>query len=325
MGRAGEVSLSPSSSSVGRGESTKANTTPMSVYRTLDPARRETVNALSFDVEDYFQVQAFADVCDRAAWERFEPRVERNTNLILDLLNQHNTRATFFTLGWIAERYPAIVARIVADGHELASHGYAHHRVDGQTPAAFRADVARTKKILEDVGQVPIGGYRAATFSVGPTTPWAFKVLEEEGHAYSSSVYPVAHDNYSNPDAPRFAYRPEGTTRLWEYPISTIRIAGRNIPCGGGGYFRFAPYMAFRRAIAHINRRELQPAVFYLHPWEVDPGQPRPPGVKLKSRLRHYLNLSRTVPRLTRLLRDFRWDRMDRVFANTTQGASTAT
>lgn len=276
----------------------------------------QPVNAMSFDVEDYFQVQAFANVCDRAAWDGYAPRVERNTNLILDLLAEHKTNATFFTLGWIAERYPALVARIVAAGHELASHGYAHHRVDGQTADQFRADISRTKKILEDKGGVPIRGYRAATFSVGPTTPWAFKVLEEEGYAYSSSVYPVAHDNYSNPDAPRFAYRPAGTAKLWEYPISTIRIAGRNIPCGGGGYFRFAPYALFSRAIAHINQREHQPAVFYLHPWEVDPGQPRPAGVKLKSRLRHYLNLSRTVPRLTRLLRDFRWDRMDRVFAN---------
>jgi polysaccharide deacetylase family protein (PEP-CTERM system associated) len=272
-------------------------------------------NAMSFDVEDYFQVQAFADVCDRARWDGYESRVERNTNLIMDLLAERDTHATFFTLGWIAERYPAIVRRVVAEGHELASHGYAHHRVDQQTPDQFRADIRQTKKILEDVAGTPIKGYRAATFSVGPTTPWAFQVLEEEGYAYSSSVYPVAHDNYSNPDAPRFAYRPTGTSQLWEYPISTVRLAGRNIPCGGGGYFRFAPYAAFRRAIAHINESEHQSAIFYLHPWEVDPEQPRPEGVSLKSRFRHYLNLSRTVPRLKRLLQDFRWDRIDRVFA----------
>jgi polysaccharide deacetylase family protein (PEP-CTERM system associated) len=278
-------------------------------------AGRPQANAMSFDVEDYFQVQAFADVCDRAGWDGYQSRVERNTNLILDLLADRNTHATFFTLGWIAERYPSIVRRIVAEGHELASHGYAHHRVDQQTPDQFRADIRQTKKILEDIGGAPIRGYRAATFSVGPTTPWAFRVLEEEGYAYSSSIYPVAHDNYSNPNAPRFAYRPEGTSKLWEYPISTVRLAGRNIPCGGGGYFRFAPYAAFRRAIAHINEREHQSAVFYLHPWEVDPDQPRPSGVGLKSRLRHYLNLSRTVPRLNRLLQDFRWDRIDRVFA----------
>jgi len=294
--------------------------------RTLHPDRGATqmalakanttqLNAMSFDVEDYFQVQAFADVCDRTRWDGYESRVERNTNLILDLLAEHGTRATFFTLGWIAERYPAIVRRVVAEGHELASHGYAHHRVDQQTPEQFRADIRETKKILEGVAGVPIRGYRAATFSVGASTPWAFRVLEEEGYAYSSSVYPVAHDNYSNPNAPRFAYRPEGTSNLWEYPISTIRLGGRNIPCGGGGYFRFAPYAAFRRAIAHINEREHQSAIFYLHPWEVDPDQPRPEGVSLKSRVRHYLNLTRTVPRLKRLLQDFRWDRIDRVFA----------
>src|SRR5262245_55366148 len=280
-------------------------------------AQNGRTNAMSFDVEDYFQVQAFADVCDRGKWDGYESRVERNTNLILDLLADRRTHATFFTLGWVAERYPQVVRRIVAEGHELASHGYAHHRVDGQTPDQSRADIRKTKKILEAAGGVPIKGYRAATFSVGATTPWAFQVLEEEGYTYSSSVYPVAHDNYSNPDAPRFAYRPKGTARLWEYPISTVRFAGRNIPCGGGGYFRFAPYAAFRRAIAHINEREHQSAIFYLHPWEVDPDQPRPEGVSFKSRLRHYMNLSRTAPRLKRLLHDFRWDRIDRVFAAT--------
>jgi polysaccharide deacetylase family protein (PEP-CTERM system associated) len=273
-------------------------------------------NALSFDVEDYFQVQALAEACDRAHWDRFEPRVDRNTNILLDLLAERDVKATFFTLSWVAERFPSIVRRVVAEGHELASHGYAHYRVDGQTPEQFRADIARAKKTLEDLGGVLVKGYRAATFSVGARTPWAFKVLEEEGYHYSSSIYPVAHDNYSNPGAPRFAYRPPGTERLWEYPISTLRLAGRNIPCGGGGYFRFAPYVLFSLAIAHINRSERRPAVFYLHPWEVDPDQPRPPGVRLKSRLRHYMNLARTAPRLARLLRDFRWDRIDRVFSS---------
>lgn len=272
-------------------------------------------NALSFDVEDYFQVQALAGVCDRDRWDQFESRVERNTNIILDLLAEHRVHATFFTLGWVAERFPMIVRRMVAEGHELASHGYAHCRVDGQTPDEFRVDISRTKKILEDVGRTPIRGYRAATFSVGPSTPWAFSVLESEGYGYSSSIYPVAHDNYSNPDAPRFAYRPAGTQHFWEYPISTVRLGGRNFPCGGGGYFRFAPYPVFRRAILHINRAEGRPAMFYLHPWEVDPDQPRLAGVRLKSRLRHYMNLRATLPRLRRLLRDFSWDRVDRVFA----------
>lgn len=281
----------------------------------LAPRGFENINALSFDVEDYFQVQALAEVCDRAEWDKFERRVGYSTNLILDLLAKTKTRATFFTLGWIAEREPQLVRRIVAEGHELASHGDAHHRVDRQTPDQFRSDIRRAKRILEDIGGRSIAGYRAATFSVGPTTPWAFQILEEEGYRYSSSIYPVAHDNYSNPDAPRFAFRPQGTSRFWECPISTVRVAGRNIPCGGGGYFRFAPYAIFRRAIAHINTGERQPAIFYLHPWEVDPGQPRFSGLKLKSRVRHYLNLSRTLPRLERLLRDFRWDRIDQVFA----------
>lgn len=276
----------------------------------------QITNAMSFDVEDYFQVQAFANVCDRGRWDAFESRVERNTNLILDLLAERKVNATFFVLGWVAERNPALVRRIVAEGHELASHGYAHHRVDAQRPEEFRADIAKTKAILEAAGGAKISGYRAATFSVGKTTPWAFKILEEEGYTYSSSVYPVDHDNYSNPDAPRFAFRPPGATRLWEFPISTVRLGGRNVPCGGGGYFRFAPYGLFRRALRHINQGERMPVVFYLHPWEVDPDQPRPKGVGLKSRLRHYLNLSKTVPRLTRLLHDFRWDRIDRVFRN---------
>lgn len=276
---------------------------------------------MSFDVEDYFQVQALADVCDRARWDSFEPRVERNTNLILDLLAERDVKATFFTLGWIAERFPQLPRRMVAEGHELASHGYEHHRVDGQTAKQFGEDIARTKKVLEDIAGVKVKGYRAATFSIGPTTGWAFEVLEKAGYEYSSSIYPVAHDNYSNPDAPRFAYRPKGATSLWEYPISTVRVAGRNLPCGGGGYFRFVPYTLFRRALRHIVDAEREPVVFYLHPWEVDPDQPRPAGVKLKSRFRHYVNLSATVSRLRRLLDDFQWDRVDRVFAERRQPA----
>ena len=279
------------------------------------PASAPLTNAMSFDIEDYFQVQALDDVCARDRWDDFEPRVERNTNVLLDALAERKVHATFFVLGWVAERCPALARRIVAEGHELASHGYAHHRVDRQTPLQFRDDIARTKKLLEDVAGTPVRGYRAATFSLGPTTPWAFEILEDEGYHYSSSIYPITHDNYANPDAPRFAYRPKGTSRLWEYPISTVRLAGRNLPCGGGGYFRLAPYGIFRRAIAHLNEREHQAAVFYLHPWEVDPDQPRPEGVRLKSRVRHYLNLARTLPRLTRLLQDFRWDRIDRVFS----------
>jgi polysaccharide deacetylase family protein (PEP-CTERM system associated) len=218
----------------------------------------------------------------------------------------------------IAERHKHLLREIVGRGHELASHGYAHHRVDGQTPDAFREDVRKTKQILEDRAGVAVRGYRAATFSLGAKTPWAFGILEEEGYEYSSSIYPIKHDYHSNPDAPRFAYRPTGTERLWEYPISTVCLGGRNWPCGGGGYFRLLPYPLFRSAITRINQVEGRPANFYLHPWELDPTQPRPAGLSFKSRFRHYLNLDRTQARLSRLLRDFLWDRIDRVFLRET-------
>lgn len=273
------------------------------------------VNALSVDVEEHFQVQAFSGVIERADWETHEFRVERNVDRLLGIFSEAKVCATFFTLGWVAERNPDMIRRIVDEGHELASHGYHHERVDNQSPDQFRADIRKTKRILEDCGGVAVRGYRAATFSVGAHTPWAFGILEEEGYSYSSSVYPVVHDNYAFPDAPRFAFRPEGTSNFWELPISTVRFGGRNFACGGGGYFRFLPYDVTRAAFAHINKNENKPAVFYLHPWEIDPDQPRPRGVPLKSRMRHYLNLSRTESRLRRLLNDFAWDRIDHAFA----------
>jgi polysaccharide deacetylase family protein (PEP-CTERM system associated) len=278
------------------------------------PARPAITNALSVDVEDYFQVQALAGVYAPDDWDRCELRVERNTEAILETFGNAGVRATFFTLGWIAERRPALVRRIVEQGHELASHGYRHARVDSQTPEAFRDDVRRTRRLLEDISGVPVRGYRAATFSVGPHTPWAWRVLEEEGYAYSSSVYPVQRDYYGFRDAPRHPYRPPGAERLLEIPIATVRLGGRNWPCGGGGYFRLLPYGVSEAAIARMNRVDGLPAVFYIHPWEVDPDQPRPANVPLKSRLRHYVNLARTRRRLARLARSFRWDRLDRVF-----------
>lgn len=271
------------------------------------------VNALSVDVEDYYQVQALAEAFPRTIWNGCISRVENSTALILDILETAGVHGTFFTLGCIARRHPGLVRRIAAAGHEIASHGLGHRRVDSQTPEEFRSDIRQAKAILEDCGGRPVRGYRAATFSVGPHTPWAWPILEEEGYAYSSSVYPVVRDFYAFPDAPRRPYRPAGTSSLIEIPIATVRLLGRNWPCGGGGYFRLLPYNASRRAIARINR-EGAPAVFYIHPWELDPGQPRPAGVPLKSRLRHYLNLSRTAGRLSRLAKDFRWGRMDAVF-----------
>jgi polysaccharide deacetylase family protein (PEP-CTERM system associated) len=290
------------------------------------PETSSIVNGLSVDVEDYYQVQALEKAYTRANWDSYPSRVDRNTRAILDIFAASKVKGTFFTLGWIAERNPSTIRAIVDGGHELASHGYCHTRVDSQTPEEFRADIRRTKSILEDIGGVEVRGYRAATFSVGAATPWAWPLLEEEGYRYSSSIYPVARDNYSNPDAPRAVYKPAGTTDLIEVPIATVRVGAKNYPAGGGGYFRLLPYAVSRAALSRINRRDRLPAVFYIHPWEVDPDQPRPSGVSAKSRFRHYTNLAKTGERLGRLTRDFRWDRMDSIFLNgTSERAPTQT
>jgi polysaccharide deacetylase family protein (PEP-CTERM system associated) len=270
------------------------------------------LNAMTVDVEEYFQVQAFSGCIDRGAWHDIAPRVEANVDRILEQFSVAGVGATFFTLGWIAVRHRSMVRRIVAEGHELASHGYDHTRADMQDPERFRADVRRTRTILEDIGGVPVRGYRAATFSIGAGNAWAFRTLEEEGYAYSSSVNPIRHYLYGLPDAPRVPFRPDGGTLL-ELPMTTLRAFGRNWPCSGGGYFRLLPYRVFRQGLTLVNRS--QPAIFYFHPWEIDPGQPRVADCGWKSHFRHYINLSRTTGRLDRLLRDFAWGRMDRVFA----------
>src|SRR5579871_5140042 len=229
-------------------------------------------NAMTVDVEDWFQVQAFADCIDRGAWETTASRVEGNVDRILEQFADAGVSATFFTLGWIAERHKMMVRRIVAAGHELASHGYEHVRADSQEPAQFRADVARTRRVLEDIGGVAVCGYRAATFSIGAANQWAFGVLEDEGYTYSSSINPISHDLYGMPDAPRGPFRPNGGT-LWEFPMTTVRAFDRNLPCSGGGYFRLLPYPLFRYGLGVVNRRETWPGIFYFHPWEVDPEQ----------------------------------------------------
>ena len=272
------------------------------------------VNAMTVDVEDYFQVQAFARVVSPAQWDGFDCRVEANVERILARFAENGARGTFFTLGWVAERYPAMVRRIVAAGHELASHGYGHAPVHSLTADAFRADVRRTREVLESIGGVAVRGYRAPTFSMGAKTPWAHAVLEEAGYAYSSSIYPIRHDLYGDPDAPRFPHRVAGTG-LWEMPMTTVRLGGRNLPCAGGGYFRLLPYRLFRSGVRRLNRTEHKPAIFYFHPWEIDPGQPRIAGVAALARFRHYVNLGAMQGRLDRLLQDFAWDRMDLVFA----------
>jgi polysaccharide deacetylase family protein (PEP-CTERM system associated) len=271
------------------------------------------VNAMSVDVEDWFQVQAFAGVIDRAAWETLPRRVEANTDRILALFEDAGVRATFFTLGWVAERHPALIRRIVAGGHELASHGYGHELVHAIGPEAFRADLRRAKAVLEDTGGVAVIGYRAPTFSIGRrSAPWAHAVLAEEGHRYSSSVFPVRHDLYGEPDAPRAPHRPD-PSGVVELPMTTVRLGGRNLPCAGGGWFRLVPYALFRAGLRRVNA-EGSSGLFYFHPWEVDPEQPRVAAGRL-ARFRHYVGLAAMEARVARLLRDFAWGRMDQVFA----------
>ena len=270
------------------------------------------INALTVDVEDYFQVSALAPLIHRGSWDQRECRVERNVDRLLDLFAQRSARATFFTLGWVTERYPRLIRDIVAAGHELASHGYGHLRASEQSPQEFRQDVLRAKQLLEDLGGQRVQGYRAPSFSIGHSNPWAFDVLLESGYRYSSSIYPVQHDHYGMPDAPRFPYQVR--PGLTEIPVTTARVLGRNLPAGGGGYFRLAPYGLSRWALRRVNTVDRRPAIFYFHPWEIDPEQPRVPGTSLKTRFRHYVNLDKTESRLGRLLRDFRWGRVDEVF-----------
>lgn len=273
----------------------------------------QVVNALTVDVEDYFQVSAFERHIARDSWDTLPCRVEDNTDRILTLFDQYQAKATFFVLGWIAERYPGLVRRIVVAGHELASHGYSHVRVHHQLEPQFRADVERTKKLLEDIGGCSVRGYRAASYSIDADNLWALDTLQDVGYAYSSSIYPIRRDLYGMPEAPRFAFRHRAGGIL-EIPITTIEIMNRKLPGGGGGFFRLFPYPLSRWAIKRVNSRDGQPSIFYFHPWEIDPGQPRQTGLPLKTRVRHYLNLSRTEVRLQRLLSDFRWERMDHVF-----------
>jgi len=269
-------------------------------------------NALTIDVEDYFQVSAFAPHIDRASWDSRECRVERNVGRILDLLSAADVRATFFTLGGIAERYPQLIRRIVAAGHELASHGYGHERASDLSESAFLQDITRAKALLEDLSGTPVRGYRAPSFSIGEGNLWAFDCLAHAGYRYSSSIYPIRHDHYGMPDAPRFAH--EVRPGLIEVPVTTVRLLKRNLPSSGGGYFRLFPYPLSRWMLGRVNRLDGQAGVFYFHPWEIDPGQPRIPGISSKTRFRHYVNIHRMEDRLARLLGDFSWGRMDEIF-----------
>ena len=278
-------------------------------------------NAMTIDVEDYFQVSAFAPTIARASWPTLECRVEANIDRILGILAESNVKATFFTLGWIAERYPAMVRRIVAGGHELASHGYGHLRASDQDLAEFTDDITRSKALLEDLGGQAVTGYRAPSFSIGTRNLWALDALLAAGYRYSSSIYPIKHDHYGMPDAPRFAFYPNGKDGLLEVPITTVRLMQRNLPAGGGGYFRLLPYAASRWLMQRVNRDDRQSAIFYFHPWEIDPGQPRQNGISMKTRFRHYVNLNRMENRIKALTRDFEWDRMDHLFLGPQSGS----
>jgi polysaccharide deacetylase family protein (PEP-CTERM system associated) len=274
------------------------------------------LNALSVDVEDWFQVGAFETVIDRGDWDGLESRVERNGAAVLDLFDRAGVKATFFTLGWVAERFPALIRRAAEAGHEIASHGWDHKRVFTLDPARFRADLERARIAIEDAcGHSPVG-YRAPSFSIDKRTPWAHRVLAEEGYVYSSSVAPVRHDHYGWPEAPRFAHRPIADAALVELPITTVEWAGRRFAAGGGGFFRLLPYRFSDWAIARVNRAEQRPAVFYFHPWEIDPGQPRVSNAPLRSKLRHYSRISAMEFKLLKLLASHRWARTDQVVAN---------
>jgi polysaccharide deacetylase family protein (PEP-CTERM system associated) len=270
-------------------------------------------NAMTVDVEDYFQVSAFERHVDKDQWNDWPRRVEDNTLQILELFSSHQVRGTFFILGWVAERHPGLVKAIVQGGHEVASHGWEHIRVNTQAPAAFRADIDRTRKLLQDLSGQPVPGYRAASYSIGASEEWAWEQLAEAGHRYSSSIVPIRHDLYGIPDAPRFLFETP-YDGLIEIPITTVPLAGRNINCGGGGWFRLFPYAFSRWAMSRVNRVDGEAGIFYFHPWEIDPQQPRPEGLGMKTRFRHYLNLGRTLGRLQRLLTDFHWGRMDEIF-----------
>ena len=269
-------------------------------------------NALTIDVEDYFQVSAFAPYIRRQDWDSRECRVERNVARILAMLAERQTKATFFTLGWIAERYPQLVRNIVAGGHELASHGYGHERASDLSPEAFSQDIQRAKGLLEDLGGVPVLGYRAPSFSIGTGNLWAFDKLARAGYVYSSSIYPIQHDHYGMPDSPRFAYRVGAG--LLEIPVTTLRVMNRNLPSSGGGYFRLLPYALSRWMLRQVNQQDREPAIFYFHTWEIDVDQPRVAGIDTKTRFRHYVNIGRNESRLKQLLQDFRWGRMDQIF-----------
>jgi len=263
-------------------------------------------NYLTIDVEDYFQVAAFEKKITPDEWPQYQSRVNNNTRKILDILDKRHTKATFFIVGWIAEKHPELVREISRRGHEIGCHSYRHQRITALSKDAFRDDTKRSKDILESIIGRKVLGYRAPSYTITKRTLWALDILVELGFEYDSSIFPIYHDTYGIPDAPRFSYKHDGLD-LIEYPISTALILGRKVPVSGGGYFRLFPYWFTKRALQSINTQEKQPFVFYIHPWEIDPDQPRIENISLKSRFRHYNNLSRTNDRFDKLLTDFQF------------------
>jgi polysaccharide deacetylase family protein (PEP-CTERM system associated) len=280
--------------------------------QTEKPFLTNATNAMSIDVEDYFQVGAFKQIISAKDWPSYECRVERNTDLVLSILDRQKVKATFFTLGWVAERYPTLITRIVEQGHELASHGYGHQMITDMSPTEFREDVIRAKALLEDTSGVRIEGYRAPSFSVGPNTLWAHDILAQTGHIYSSSVYPIRHDLYGMPDAPRFGH--QLSNGLIEIPATSVQFLNQNFPASGGGFFRLFPLALSRKIIERVNAKDGQAAVFYCHPWEFDPTQPRIAQASRKSKLRHYINLEPNAGKFEQLLTQFKWAPMRDVF-----------
>lgn len=285
----------------------------LAVDRRWTPPAAEPVNALTCDVEDWFQVSAFEHLVPKESWGERECRIPRNVDRVLELYDEAGVRGTFFTLGWVAEQFPEVVRRIAAAGHEVASHGMRHVRVRDQAAEEFRLDIVRAKQLLEDVGGQLVRGYRAASWSLDERTPWAHRIMAEAGYEYSSSVYPIAHDHYGLPDAPTWPFYVK-TAGILEVPASTARLFGHNLPASGGGYFRLLPFAVSRGLMGRITRNTKLPTVFYFHPWELDAEQPRMSGISLKTRFRHYLNLRRFEPRLARLLRELKWGRMDEIY-----------
>ncbi len=294
---------------------------PISESARLPP--QANMSAMTVDLEDYFQVSAFESYSKRDQWQQFECRVEANTHKLLSLFEQHQMRGTFFVLGWIAERYPSLIQEITKAGHEIASHGYDHQRVHNLSQQAFALDIRRSKALLEDICGKPVLGYRAPSFSISDRTPWAYDELARAGYSYSSSVYPVKHDHYGSPLLPRFAFLAHPD--ILEVPISTLKLMGKNFPIGGGGYFRLYPEQVMQWALRRFHRQAQQPYIFYIHPWELDPEQPRPFDLNRKTQFRHYLNLHKTEQRIAHLLSKYPWRRMDELFLTKSEQASEQT